>query len=267
MDGWSNNSVKQYITKFLKTVSLCLMGFPVLYIVAVATLFDISLASCGKILLSPYYYLVSGIAVIAGYGLWEMRRWSWFLFIGAQVFILAETAVLVLRHAESHYKLFAFVISIVFQLVLTKRVASEIFVPYLFPRIRWWESNPRYKLSGVAEIVRQTGQVHEGEILDLSVAGCFIKLRNDVNQDEPVLLNLKMLGESIECKGVAVWLTESAVIHPKGVGVKFTDLNKAQKRSLRNISRKLKKIASIYRRYRYLMNQDEFLKQLEKVGG
>jgi len=259
--------VKPYITKFLKTVSLCLMAFPVLYIVVIATLFDISLNSCGKILLSPYYYLVSGLAVISGYGLWEMRRWSWFLFIASQAMIVVETAGLVLEYAENHHKLFAFIISTLSQLALTKRVANEIFVPYLFPRIRWWESNPRYKLSALSQIIRKTGETQEGEILDVSVAGCFIKLRKEINQDESIFLNFTMLGETIHCKGLVVWLTESAVIHPKGIGVKFTELTKAQKRALRNISRKLKKIAFVYRRYRYLTNQDEFLKQLEKVGG
>ncbi|MEO7163144.1 MAG: PilZ domain-containing protein [Bdellovibrionia bacterium] len=243
------------------------MAFPVLYIVAVATLFDISLNSCGKILLSPSYYLVSGFAVISGYGLWEMRRWSWFLFMASQGLITAQTAVLVFGYAESHHRLFAFVISIFFQLGLIKRVASEIFVPYLFPRIRWWESNPRYKFSAIAQIVRKSGETQDGEILDISGAGCFIKLRNDLDQDESISLIFSMLGETIRCKGLVVWLTESAVIHPRGIGVKFTEITKSQKRALRIISKKLKKIAYVYRRYRYLTNQDEFLKQLEKVGG
>jgi hypothetical protein len=259
--------VKRYITKFLKTVSLCLMAFPVLYIVVVATLFDVPLNSCGKILLSPYYYLVSSFAVIAGYGLWEMRRWSWFVYIASQGLIIAETAVIVFKYAENHHKLFAFGISIVFQLALIKRVSGEIFVPYLFPRIRWWESNPRYKLSAITQITRKNRPIEEGEILDISAAGCFIKSRNEVEQDEAITLSFKMLGETIQCNGFVVWLTESAVIHPKGFGVKFAELTKPQKRSLRVLSKKLKKIASVYRRYRYLVNQDEFLKQLEKVGG
>jgi uncharacterized membrane protein (DUF2068 family) len=259
--------VKQHITKFLKTVSLSVMAFPILYIVAVATLFDISLSSCGKILLSPTYFIVSVLVVISGYGLWEMRRWSWFLFIGSQGLVVAQTAAIVFGYAESHHKFFVFVISIIFQFLLTKRVASEIYVPYLFPRIRWWENNPRYKLSVPVKIFRKSGQSQDREILDISIAGCFIKMPLDLGQDEAISLDFVMFGETVQCKGLVVWLTESAVIHPRGIGVKFTELTKAQKRALRTIAKKLKSIASVYRRHRYLMSQEEFLKQFEKVDG
>jgi hypothetical protein len=117
------------------------------------------------------------------------------------------------------------------------------------------------------KIARKSGEPEEGEILDISPLGCFIKLRNNMTQGENVSLEFNLLGESIQCGGAVVWVTESAVIHPKGVGVKFIDLNKVQKKSLKMIAKRLKKIAFVYRRYRYLLTQEEFLKQLEKAGG
>jgi hypothetical protein len=62
-------------------------------------------------------------------------------FLGFQALILAETLGIVFSYADSHHKLFALAVSIIVQIALTKRVANEIFVPYLFPQIRWWESN------------------------------------------------------------------------------------------------------------------------------
>ena len=62
-----------------------------------------------------------------------------------------------------------------------------------------------------------------------------------------------------------VWLTQSTVTHPKGVGIKFSLETKLQRRALRQVNARLRKIASLYRRSRYLMSQDEFLKRLDEL--
>ncbi|MFZ9594662.1 MAG: PilZ domain-containing protein [Bdellovibrionia bacterium] len=257
--------MKQYKTRYLKAVAAVLIGFPILYLIASAILFDISAGSLGQILSSPYYYFVGILAMIAGYGIWEMRWWSWFLFLATQPFIAILTATIAYHYSQNHYKGLGFFISLVLQFFLTYRVSGEIFVPYLFPRIRWWESNPRYRLSVKAWIQRKNGTVLEGEILDLSLAGCFVKFKPALTKDEPVFIQFQLFGEEVFCRGNVVWITESAVIHPKGIGIKFNELARSQKRVLRSVVKRLRKISAFYRRYRYWMNQEEFLKRLEKL--
>ena len=213
--------MKQYATKFLKSVAAFFIVFPIVYIVIVAMLFDIPLNACVSLLISPFYYIVSFCAVAAGYGLWEMRRWSWYLFIAAQILITYENAVIAVSYAESHHKTFAFLIVVLLQAALVFRVGREIRVPYLFPRIRWWESNPRYRLAIPVTITRKNGDVCKGEILDLSLAGCFVKLRNDFTSDEALALNFNSYGYEVYCEGNVVWSALSAVTHPKGIGIKF----------------------------------------------
>ena len=50
-----------------------------------------------------------------------------------------------------------------------------------------------------------------------------------------------------------------------GIGVKFGPMERQQKRALRVVNQQLKKIAMLYRRWRYIKNQKEFLEQLEKL--
>jgi hypothetical protein len=257
--------VKQYTSKFLKSVAAFFIVFPIGYIVAVAMLFDIPLEACGKILLSPFYYVVSIFAVSAGYGLWEMRRWSWYLFVISHLLVTYENAWIVLTHAETHHKILAFFISVLVQVGLFYRVAREIRVPYFFPRIRWWESNPRYRLLIPVKLDTKNGKQFDGEILDLSLLGCFIKLRQDLKQDEIVSLKFSVYGYDIHCDGKVVWSALSAVTHPKGMGIKFGLLPKDQKRALRSIGRRLRKISSHYRRNRYWSNPEEFQKKLEEI--
>ncbi len=267
--------MKQYTTRFLKSVAVFYLAFPVAYVLIAAVMFDIAAAQCLRILLSPSYYFVSLMAVAVGYGLWEMKRWAWYILIVVNILTGYLNAIFANDYGESHHKALAFVASILGLAIITYRVAREIRVPYFFPKIRWWESNPRYRLSVPVKIFRETsaavpsGPVPAteiaGEILDISAGGCFIKLRSELKQDEKVNLNFTVFGQAVECEGVIVWRTRSTVTHPKGVGVKFNVVTRAQRRTLRVVNQRLRKIAAFYRSSRYLLSQEEFIKRLEQL--
>lgn len=242
------------------------MGFPITYISFAMILFDIPADRIVSLLLSPFFYLVCILSVTSGYALWEMKRWAWYLFICTNVLIGYGNALLVSDYGMSQHKALAFVASIGFLVLLVYRVAREIRVPYFFPKIRWWESNPRYRLSVPAKVVQKTqaGPLpsFEGQILDLSLGGCFVKVRNEVGQDESLEVSFTVFGYRITCEGKVVWRTQSTVTHPRGVGVKFTTIERGERRKLKLITKRLKKISSFYRRARYLMNQEDFEKNL-----
>lgn len=269
MSPWqSQNSLKEYLSSTFKTIAFVLMGFPLIYIVLLATAFNVPIAGCMRILLSPGYYLVTGLSVIAGFGLSEMRRWSWYVFLLSQVLVIYEDAWVASEYAESHHKVFIFFASLLFQGIIIYRVAREIRVPYFFPKIRWWESNPRYKLSIPVSIARSNGEAIRGEILDLAGSGCFVKLRDSFPIGERVDLSFSVFDLSFKIEGTVVWEAMSTVTHPKGLGVIFDDLSRDQKRSLRAVSVRLKKVAKHYRKHRYWMEQaqfDQVLQQIESV--
>lgn len=259
-------AMKRYTSKFLKGVALLYMAFPIAYVTLAAMVFDIPVASCVRLLLSPFYYTVSAVAVIAGYGLWEMYRWGWHLYIASCIFIGYETALVMNQYAETHHKVLAFIVSILGITFVAMRVTGEVRVPYFFPKIRWWESNPRYRLAVPVDILRKVSEENVfGEILDVSMTGCFIKLRGDLKTDEPVQLRFQVFRLPVEVEGVIVWRSKSTVTHPKGVGVKFSGLERPNKRSLRLITKRLKQIANFYRTSRYLLSQEDFVKRLEEI--
>lgn len=250
--------MKHYTSKTLKLIALLHMAYPLTYLLHAAILFDIPAAGCVRILLNLFYYVVSIVAMTAGYGLWEMRRWSWYAFIFATVLTIYQNALVVQDYGESNQKALAFVASCLIVLGMTYRVAREVRVPYFFPKIRWWESNPRYRLTVPARIRREDGSVIDGQILDLSIAGCFVKLRSDLRIDERVDLDFTVYSQRVEAPGAVVWQGLSAVTHPKGIGVKFSLLPKLQRRALRVIVRRIRVISGFYRRSRYLMNPEDF---------
>lgn len=263
--------MKDYTSKFLKSVAWGYLAFPVSYLGITTVLFDIPVSELHRVLLSPVFYVSSATGVLTGYGLREMRRWAWYSLIASTVLIAYHNAVILRTVAETHHKIPAYIASLLLLAALLHRISREVRVPYFFPKIRWWESNPRYKLSVPARVTRQAAKLGEpdpaidGEILDLSMGGCFVKVRSEIKQGELVEMSFKVFGLAVDCKGTVVWRTQSTVTHPKGVGIKFALDSRPQKRVLRQINARLRKIASLYRRSRYLMNQDEFLKRLDEL--
>jgi hypothetical protein len=255
--------LKRYTSRFFKSVALFYVSIPLAYIVMIAILFDVPAGACLRILLSPLYYFVAFVSVVAGYGLYEMRRWGWYWFVAANILIAYETALFANDYGESHHQGLAFIAVLVGLVFVIFRVAREVRVPYFFPRIPWWESDPRYRLSVPTTLTFPRGEPLTGEILDLSLGGCFIKVRAEVYPDEAVNVEFTVMGQQIKLPGTVVWKTQSTVTHPKGVGVKFTGSDRKSKRMLRGITRKLKRATLLNRKQRYLMNQEEFLKKLD----
>ena len=243
------------------------MAFPALYLLLSAIVFDIPARHCVSFLLSPSYYLLCFWAVLTGYSLWEMKRWSWYVFLLTNVLIGYSNAIMVSQYGETHHKILAFIFSILMLIMLMFRVGREVRVPYFLPRIRWWESNPRYRLIVPVKLNQPNneGTPIEGEILDLSLGGCFIKLRSDLKQDEILQLKFVVFGYTIDCSGSVVWRTQSTVTHPRGVGLKFSPLPRNQRKKLKHITHHLKKIANLYTSSRYLMSQDEFFKRMDDL--
>ncbi len=250
--------MKRYTSSFLKSIAVILMGFPLIYILILATSFNIPLSGCMRILLAPFYHFVAGFAVLVGYGLWEMRRWSWYGFIVFQGLLFYEDAIIASESAESHHKVFIFAASVVLQFVIGLRLAREIRVPYFFPRIRWWESNPKYRLSIPVSLQKESGEDLIGDILDLSHSGCFLKLRAHLEMSQKLKLSFKVYGQNLNLVGIVVWEANSTVTHPQGVGVIFEYPPKDQRKALRVILGRLRRIALHYRKNRYWMDPDQF---------
>ena len=237
------------------------------YLFSTALLFDIPLKACVSILLSPRYYFLSLLGVASGYGLWEMKRWGWYIFLTTTILVGYNNAVLVSDFGTTHHKILAFLLSTFVLLGLILRVAREVRVPYFLPKIRWWESNPRYKLSVPTIIRREDGSTVEGEVMDLSSGGCFVKVRNELSTDERILVSFTIFGQEIETTGTIVWKTQGAVTHPKGIGIKFGLMSRLQKRILKAVNGRLKEISQLYHSSRLLMNREDFSKRMIELQG
>lgn len=258
--------MKRYASGTLRGIAIGYMAFPVSYLICAALLYQMPLAQCGRLLLSPWYYLFSLLGMITGLGLWGLHRWSWYLLVTLHFLALYSNAILLAEFSESPQKLAAYAISVIIVGLLTFRIHREIRVPYLLPRIRWWESDPRHRLSLKASIRRMNAEKGiPSDCLDLAWSGCFLKTRQDFKADETVLVQIEAFGLTLQCAGAIVWRTQSSVTVPKGIGVKFVAVPKEQKRAFKLALAQIRRINRHYRSSRYLLSQEDYFKRLEDL--
>jgi Tfp pilus assembly protein PilZ len=137
----------------------------------------------------------------------------------------------------------------------------EVRVPYFSPKIAWWESDPRYKIS-VPSQMTCSDHFYRGDIMDISASGCFIKTKDPLKVDQLIQIKFSLFDHKFECNGRVVWRTESGVTHPKGVGVRFVGLEKSVHIDLRNT---VKKLRSLSRKYKDLRDEEKAASMERKV--
>jgi hypothetical protein len=233
--------VRKYASKTLRLIALLYCAMPLLYPVWVSVLFELPMSRVLSMLASFFNWLVLGGCVIAGVGLWEMKRWSWYVFLAVNLFLVYLTAFNSATYGETDNTAVMFLISVTLCFGLLLRVGKELRVPYFLPHVKWWESDPGRKLVIPVTLVGGPQDI-EGDILDISLQGCFIKTSADLKMDEKVGLQFTVFGSPVEIIGIIVWCAQSAVTHPRGIGVKFEWLTRAQKRKLKLALHRIRKL-------------------------
>ena len=220
-----------------------MIGFPPVYLIYVAIFFELKSKGVIAVALSPLFYLSCIFWIMTGVGLRRMRQWSWYTFGAAQFFVTLLNIINIVTHSESEFKGYAFIFTLGLQYLIYWSVQREIRVPYLFPNIKWWES-------GIAGMNHLSADIYHSrsptgysntQLLDLNGRGCFLKSPMDFEPNEKIKIKLSAYGQDVDLPGLIVWNAKSAVTHPKGVGIRFYDLNRTRRRKVKIISKRFER--------------------------
>lgn len=250
-----------YTTRTLRAISYLWMSMPLTYLLYAKLVIAANTKGVVAILLSPSYWAVSALAFAAGRGILLIRWYGWYAFILSNITLAYITAVTLAQYSARESEVLVFLATGLVQLSLIFLVGREIRVPYFFPKIRWWESDPRYKLSVPVKIIRPDKSELEAEIMDISLGGCFMKTHHYFLTDELVVLNFTLFERPLNCPGKIVWTTESTVTHPRGIGIKFEPLDKDTTYCLKQATEKLRKLARAYSQMTRERNWQEYLQR------
>lgn len=217
--------------------------FPLVYPLFAYVLFELGMKGLLSIVLSPLFYLCSLFWIFSGIGIRKLKKWSWYTFLLGQAILVYLNALNLVENSNSEFKLWSFMFTILIQGYFFSVISKEIRVPYLFPKIHWWESGivgmPHLSVS-MTHAQPQSASLN-GQILDLSLKGCFIKSHHDFKLFEGLQVVIEAFHQRVELKGVVIWNAKSTVTHPKGIGIRFSEMDRKTRKHLKLIVMKFQK--------------------------
>lgn len=227
-------------SRYVNFLTYFMVGFPPAYLLFAWIIFELDSKGILSVVLSPLFYLASFFWIVSGAGIRRLRKWSWYTFLIAQFFITYLNALNLVLYSQSEFKIWAFILTLVVQTYVLVAISKELRVPYLFPKIRWWESGIAGMPNIPVLVVRsdRSGAEMPGFMLDLNLKGCFIKTHHDFESFEKVNVRIGAFGQELDLSGVVMWNAKSTVTHPKGIGIRFNPMPRQQRRSLRVVSQK-----------------------------
>lgn len=217
------------MTLLRKPVSIVLIGLvyllsPVLNLVQIAWVTHLPLTGPVNLwtTLAPADWVVLLAFPVVGWGMLSVRRWGWVAFVTFTVFLIG-------------YNSYAFWVNRVYDLgivvVYNAALAAVAFVffrrhlraPYFNPRLRWWNTDPRYHVTLKAKLTVEGGAC-EAEILDVSSSGIFLSSCADIEVGQVHRVTIEAYGLAFPVQGKV--MRRSAPNDPRpGFGLMFERLD------------------------------------------
>ncbi len=211
----------------IKIVALGYVLTPLTFVIQYLYFSNLSItdAESFKHLITPYKLSFIIIPPIIAYGIFRVHEWGWYLALAHLIYITGNnTVALFVGSRTPHWAIYVFTV-ITFVVLLTF-VRKEIRAPYFNPRVRWWETKPRYKITLDVEMSNDRTEI-TGETYNISEGGMFMVSEDDVNINEH--FNVKLSRKEVNpvsCEGNIVWINKDNPNIPSGFGFKFSRLDK-----------------------------------------
>lgn len=185
---------------------------------------------------NPWHiYIVFFNFPLAGIAILSVKKWSVPVFLTAQVLVVFDFIYKFKGFVDGGQIAVAVslvVFTIVNIVLVSYLLGSSLKIAFLDPKVRWWESYPRY-------LIKKPGMASFGEVEvhDLSRSGAYIASSEIPSSDFNLSLELMDEKLSLKCSPVH----EITLYDKPGCGVKFIELSWQNRRSLRRLSVKFEK--------------------------
>jgi hypothetical protein len=169
---------------------------------------------------------------LSAFAIYSVKKWGWYLFIGCALCLVAYNGyVFSLSPRYNVVLLLLYNIAIAFVAGLFFR--RHVIAPYFNPRLRWWETEPRYRIDVYAELAAE-GRRLRVELLDISTGGCYGSLRAGLSPGETCQMTIHCMKRQVDVTGrlLRVVPLEDDLV---GCGFMFVGKTEQQERALQEI--------------------------------
>ncbi|OFZ81500.1 MAG: hypothetical protein A2603_04655 [Bdellovibrionales bacterium RIFOXYD1_FULL_55_31] len=175
---------------------------------------------------------------IAGYAVFRMKKWSYPVFFGA-IFWSMLANLQHWQYVTSQMPSWAFLFVYGCDILLVSYfLLPAVRATYFDPRVRWWESKPRYELKLEVRAELSQNEVLEGLILNVSEGGAFVHFDRKLAVGDIVNLRFEIIHQEFMIPGKVVYARAESGQDPF-YGVQFIH-SKATVRRFQNLVRGLK---------------------------
>jgi len=232
-----------------KVIAWVFFLFPLVYLPVVHLAFDVRLERLLSLLISPFFYLVCAVTVTAGAGLRRFKSWSWYVRGVALPLVFYESLRILVDYSSSPYRLELFGGTTLLLLSMFYFVSRELRVPYRMPRIRWWETNPKFRWDLPTVLQNEAGVEKAGTIMDITSKGCFVSTDGVLVPEEKIYVTIPdpTPGEEEELRiqGRVIWVAQPSVTYPRGAGIRFEKMDRHSRKGVSSLKRKVQRRISL----------------------
>lgn len=168
------------------------------------------------------------------------RKWSYLAYIALMTIPFGFSLMSYLKNATVAMTVALVVFYFINMLVIGYFLLPAVRRLYFDPRMRWWETKPRYKADFQSQ-VQFEGQQHWVEIKNISEGGAFLETSSDFPEGTLLKIFFKDSQGVIHLDGQIVY---RRVQTPMGYGFKFDKASSKQPR-LKELIRKLENEGSL----------------------
>jgi hypothetical protein len=177
--------------------------------------------------------IYAALGTVVGYGIWRVKLWGYYSFLVYSATLLIYQLYLYVVSPETSLY-FSLMVFAVFAGVVGFLIQQHITAPYFNPQLRWWETNPRYLVNLFTDLKIESHN-RKDTVLNVSAGGIFLNTDTHLLMGEIIESKIHVHDVTFSAKAQVVWISKD----PEDYGMKFVELNKNQKKSLKTIIRYL----------------------------
>lgn len=167
----------------------------------------------------------------AGVAIYLCKRWSYFIVLAVATLNVCSNYD-TWRTYPKYFPGWLFVtVVILAAIVVGYFLLPAVKIVYMDPRLRWWESKPRYLVSGES-VLRFGDREERARVTDISEGGVFVATQAELQRDTVVSLECSIAGESIDVNAKIVYRRGGEM---PGYGVQFVSPSSDEKKAIRKL--------------------------------
>lgn len=174
------------------------------------------------------------VPILGAFLIYLCKKWSYIAYVALMIIPVTYSVIEYSKNSTMAMGIGLALFFVINFLVVGYFMKPAVRRLYFDPRMRWWETKPRYKADFQCQVDYQNKQ-HWVEIKNISEGGAFLETNSDFNEGDVLKIYFKDAAGVLALDGEVVYRRNA---QPIGYGFKF-DKNSSREPRLKDLIKKL----------------------------